>query len=398
MPVYSHSQLSTYEQCALRYKLHYRDRIVRRREGIEAFTGSRVHDALKKCYDDARMTKIDPIADLLAFYDDAWRRNWHDEIEIAREGLTQEHYRDSGRKMIEAFYARHAPFTADVTIDTEMRLSFPLANDGSYQLQGYIDRLAKCGDGSFTIHDYKTSGHLMSQDEADGDRQLALYQIGIKKRWPGVANIRLVWHYLAFDQDIESARSDGQIAELAAATMKLVDEIEAAEEFPPNETGLCGWCEYPDLCPRRKHLHMVESLPPSEYLNEPGVKLVDRYAALRDQVAGLEDEMGKVKDALIDYSRREDVSVIRGTDRKVSVKFSEKLKFPGKSDPGRQELEDLIVSAGKWMEVSQLDTTALSKAVSGSGWPQDLAAGVLQRGTVEETNSVYLARLKGGEG
>jgi hypothetical protein len=40
MPIYSHSQLSTYEGCPLKYKLRYRDKIKREQEGIEAFTGS----------------------------------------------------------------------------------------------------------------------------------------------------------------------------------------------------------------------------------------------------------------------------------------------------------------------------------------------------------------------
>lgn len=40
MPIYSHSQLSTYEDCPLKYKLRYRDKIKREQEGIEAFTDS----------------------------------------------------------------------------------------------------------------------------------------------------------------------------------------------------------------------------------------------------------------------------------------------------------------------------------------------------------------------
>ncbi|MGZ3558640.1 MAG: PD-(D/E)XK nuclease family protein, partial [Thermodesulfobacteriota bacterium] len=43
MPVYSHSQLSTYETCPQKYKLSYIDKIEVETEGIEAFMGSRVH-------------------------------------------------------------------------------------------------------------------------------------------------------------------------------------------------------------------------------------------------------------------------------------------------------------------------------------------------------------------
>ena len=37
MPIYSHSQLSTYEECPLKYKLSYRDKIKLGTEGVEAF-------------------------------------------------------------------------------------------------------------------------------------------------------------------------------------------------------------------------------------------------------------------------------------------------------------------------------------------------------------------------
>ena len=40
MPIYSHSQLSMYEECPLKYKLCYRDRIKRDVEGIEGFLGN----------------------------------------------------------------------------------------------------------------------------------------------------------------------------------------------------------------------------------------------------------------------------------------------------------------------------------------------------------------------
>jgi hypothetical protein len=39
MPICSHSQLSTYEECPLKYKLLYRDRIKRDTEGVEGFPG-----------------------------------------------------------------------------------------------------------------------------------------------------------------------------------------------------------------------------------------------------------------------------------------------------------------------------------------------------------------------
>lgn len=52
MAIYSHSKLETFENCPLRYKFAYIDRIKREEEGIEAFLGSRFHEVMEKLYKD----------------------------------------------------------------------------------------------------------------------------------------------------------------------------------------------------------------------------------------------------------------------------------------------------------------------------------------------------------
>lgn len=397
MPIYSHSQLSTYEQCPLRYRLSYRDRIKRDTEGIEAFLGSRVHETLKKAYDDARLTKVNALPELLSYYETVWEQNWRDGVVVTRKDVTLQHYKALGKKMIETYHARYAPFSSDTTIDTEMRVVFSLDGEGKYQLQGFIDRLSRTGDGVYHIHDYKTSAHLPGQSDADSDRQLALYHIGVKKRWPDVQQVRLVWHYLAFDRELVSVRSDDALDELATGARKLIDDIEAAADFPPRESSLCQWCEYPDLCPNRKHLYMVESLPVNQYLKEPGVLLVNRYAELKDKAKEIETETELVREAIVDYAKREYVTAIRGSGRQVRIKFDKKLKFPGKNEEGREHLVNTVIGAGKWMDVSQLDTTALAHAVEDGLWDKKLIAEVMKHGRTEESSTVWLSRPKGEE-
>jgi putative RecB family exonuclease len=394
MPIYSHSQLSTYEQCPLKYKLCYRDGIKRATEGVEAFLGGMVHEALKKCYDDVKLARLDTLEELLACYDNLWRQNWHDGIVIARKDLTADNYCALGRKMLETYYRRYAPFDRDMTIGTEMRVRFSLDDGGKYQFQGIIDRLARTRDGVHLIHDYKTSAYLPSQEDADNDRQLAIYQIGVQNRWPDIGEVKLVWDYLAFDRQLVSQRSREGIAELVGKTMSLIDEIEATMEFLPRESDLCRWCEYPDLCPTRKHLCAVEALPINEYLNEPGVVLVNKYVELKERAGEVDGEMAKVREALIDYARKQDVTTIRGNRHKVRIKCDEKLRFPRKGEPDRQSLDDTIAQAGKWLEVSQLDTAALTRIVGEGVWDKELIDRVMQYGWMEETAAVYLSKLR----
>jgi len=394
MTIYSHSQLSTYEGCPLKYKLSYKDKIKRDIEGIEAFLGSMVHETLKKCYDDAKYTKINPLDDILGYYDSIWDKNWHDSIIITKKDLTKDNYRALGKKMIGSYYSRHCPFDSDITMATEMMVNFSLDDARKYNLVGYIDRLSRTKEGIYRIHDYKTSAHLPTQAEADIDRQLGLYQIGVQKKWTDVANVKLVWHYLAFDKDLISSRSQEQLSKLKQDNMELIDEIEATEDFLPKESALCNWCEYPDLCPRRKHFIFVESLPVNEYLKETGVVLVNKYVELKEKASEIDDEIDKVKEAILEYAKKESVDVIRGSGRKVTVKFDEKLKFPGKNEKDRKKLDILIIGAGKWMEVSQLDTTSLTRSIEKGLWDKELIGQVMKFGRIEETSSISVSKLK----
>jgi RecB family exonuclease len=386
-----------YEECPLKYKLCYRDRIKRDIEGVEGFLGLRVHDTLKKCYDDLRFTRVNSLSDLLAYYNKIWQENWHDSIVIMREELTQEHYRALGEKLIGTYHKRYSPFDSDITIGTEMGLNFSLDDENKYRMMGYIDRLSRDKEDVYEIHDYKTSAYLLSQEQVDNDRQLGLYQIGVQKKWPDVKNIRLIWHYLAFDMELVSYRTPEAISNLVEGTKSLIDEIEAAHDFPPRESPLCEWCEYPDLCPLRKHFFKVEALPVNDYLDELGVVLVNKYVALRNEEAKIKDEMGKVREAILDYARKEEIEVIKGSDYKARVKFDEKLKFPSKNDAERQELDDTIREAGKWAEVSQLDTTSLTRIIENGIWSKDLIDKVMKYGRIEQTDSIHISKLKDEE-
>jgi len=386
-----------YEQCPLKYKLRYRDGLKRDVEGVEGFLGSRVHETLKKCYDDLRLTKANSLSDLLAYYNRIWQENWHDSIIITRNDLTQEHYRALGERLVETYYKRYAPFDLDMTIGTEMGLNFSLDDENKYRMTGYIDRLSRTQDDIYEIHDYKTSAYLPSQEAADSDRQLGLYHIGVQKRWPDITNIRLVWHYLAFDTELVSYRSREAVSKLMTDTVARIDEMESAEDFLPRESPLCDWCEYPDLCPRRKHFFKVEALPVNEYLSEPGVVLVNRYVSLKNEEARMRDEVEKVREAILDYARREEVEVIRGSDCKARIKFDEKLKFPRKSDAERRELDGMIKEAGKWGEVSELDTTLLARVVENGLWSRDLIDKVMEHGRIEESSFIYISKLKDKE-
>jgi len=398
MAVYSFSKLSTFEKCPCKYKLIYLDKITRPdEESIEAYMGDKVHKTLQKCYENVRHGKITTLDELIDIYKRYWDENWHPSVFIVRKEYTPENYRDMGMKMLENYYKRYAPFDADITLGTELKVTFPLDVENKYVMTGVIDRICKTHDGIIEVHDYKTSSSLPSQKEIDEDMQLGLYQIAVQNKWPSTHNIRLIWHYLAADTDLISHRESEELDTLAKDTIKLIDKIESAGDFPPQASALCEWCEYTAYCPLQKHPAMVDRLPINEYLNEPGVVLVNKYAELRDRSAEIKAEMEQVKEALVDYARKENALVIKGNDYKARVRIEHKMKFPGKNDEGRSDLDDMIVVNGKWMEVSQLDTIALLNTVNENRWPEELNKKIMEYARSEESATVTLSKLNAAD-
>lgn len=398
MPIYSHSKLSTYEACPLRYKLKYIDKIeVEKEEGIEAFLGKRVHETLEKLYRNLRYSRLITADELLNYYNDQWSKNWNNSVIIAKKDLTANNYKDTGIKCIRNYYQRHAPFENGVTIGIEEKIAFPLSEDGRYTIQGYIDRLDRTKDNIYEIHDYKTSGSLPLQKDRDDDRQLALYEIGIRKKYPDIREVKLIWHYLVFDTAISSQRTEAQLGDLRKETIALIDRIEADTEFKHRESNLCDWCDYWAHCPAKKHLVKTDALPPDEFLAEDGVTLVNKYTAVWHKLKELAMEEDKIKEAIAAYAKREGIENIVGSDYIVKVTFEESLRFPKAKADDRTELEKIIKEFGLWDKMSQLNTKALAKAVKSGKLDKELAEKIKQLASVEESVRVSPPKVIKGE-
>ncbi len=402
MPTYSHSQLSTYETCPHQYKLAYIDKIEAETESIEAFMGSRVHDALEKIYRDLmKVDKINTLGEILDFYQQIWEKNWKSTVQIIRKEYSVEDYQQQGKKCIAEYYRRYHPFDHGKTVGLEEYINFPLNGEKDYLIRGYIDRLVLVDQSILEIHDYKTSGKLPAQKEVDSDRQLAFYQMGVEEKWKGIEEVRLIWHYLAFDAEIRSSRTPEDLKQVRQEAFDLIQRIEGDRNFLPKEGPLCDWCNYQSLCPKRKHLVIVETLPPNEYLQEEGVTLVNRYVELKDKKKVLNEEidaeLAKIEQAIFAYGQKEKMESVFGSDHVAKLIIEMKEKYPLKGDPRRRALDDLIKKAEKWLEVSDLNPWMLARFLNRSTWPPDLVKRVKAFATMEENRSITLTKLKGRE-
>lgn len=383
MPVYSYSRLGTYQNCPLQYKFHYIDKVkVPELVGIEAFLGGLVHEVMEKLYKDLKLSKFNSLDDLLTYFRETWEKNWHDEIQISKKGYTQENYFQTGERCIRDYYQRYHPFN-ERTLGLEERIIFPLDPEGKYRIKGFIDRLVEPEDGIFEIHDYKTGATLPKQADLKDDHQLSLYQIGVECIWPSAKKVKQVWHYMQFDKELSQVLSREEIEDIRRQTIELIEEIESTENFEPNPTGLCGWCDYAGICPAKGHELKVEALPPNKYLKDDGVKLVNRLTELKarktelsnsikPELEEISEEIERVEEAIKAYCDREGLTRLMGSTHQAELRQAERLEMPGKNDEGRPELEEIIRQAGKWDEVSTLSNPLLREALTGRGWDKRL--------------------------
>jgi len=247
---YSHSKLSTFEQCPFKYKLRYIDKIKPVIEKtIESHLGSAVHDTLEWLYNSVKENPNKEISldEIITYYSVKWQDEFSNEILIVKKEMSAKDYFNKGVEFLINYFQEHSPFK-DGTIECEKRIIIDL--DENTRVQGFIDRLVYDIDsGKYEIHDYKTANQLPTQKKMDEDRQLALYSIAIKEIYGHDKEVVLIWHYLAHNQKIISKRTNQQLEQLKDETKQLIKKIENTKYFPTNKSILCEWCEYKDVCP-----------------------------------------------------------------------------------------------------------------------------------------------------
>ena len=276
--IHSHSSLSTFEQCPYKFKLRYIEKIDPIiKDSIESFMGKIVHETLEKLYRDVQYDYLPTINDLLNFLNQKWFEKYTDDIHIIKKQFSMKKYLSLAEQYISDYYHTYQPFNQTKTIGIEKHLVFSLDQAKNYQIQGFIDRLSEKRPGHLQIHDYKTSARLPSQDQLDNDRQLGLYMIGVENQYPEVKDITLIWHFLKFNKELQSTRSDKQLKKLKAQVISLIRRIESLRTFSCNPSALCNWCEYKPICPQYSSLYEIREEIVDSYKKRTGQQLVDQY-------------------------------------------------------------------------------------------------------------------------
>ena len=250
---YSHSRLSSFEDCPRKYQYRYLMKIPSESEGVEGFVGKVVHDVLERLYKKVGEGGVPTLQRVIARYRQMFDDRYDEKrVRIVRRENPLSFYRELGDHCLANYYHDHYPFDATETLGLEEHVGFELGEpdaSGPARIQGYVDRIARTSEGVIEIQDYKTGARVPSQAKLDKDRQLALYQIALTDHYPERQPFRLVWHFLQRGRTLTSTRSADQLLALRERTLALIAKIRGTERFETRPSPLCRWCEFGSRCP-----------------------------------------------------------------------------------------------------------------------------------------------------
>ncbi len=383
--IYSYSAISSFENCPFKFKLAYIDKIQPLRKSIEAFLGTRIHEALEKLYRDKLYEKVCSLKELLKFYNERWKKEMCSSIFVTKE-YDIENYRKMGERYLIDYYNTYKPFDEGKIIALEKRVFFPL--NEKYWIAGIIDRIVEV-DGVYEVHDYKTSLYFPTKKDVEKDCQLALYALALDYLY-GIKDIELVWHFLAFNKEIRIKKPSYEDArEEIIRRIEVIEEARKNGDFPPRESSLCPYCSYRPICPLFKHEYKLEEIEAEEISEEEGFNLVNKYWEICRKIGELEEERERIKQKLVEYARKNDLQYVYGSDKVANVKIYRNIRFKEKS-----MIESILRKEGIYEKYSRLDMIKLSEDFKNNLLPKHIQEKLKEFAEETENIRIYLKNLE----
>jgi putative RecB family exonuclease len=245
---FSFSRVTTFEQCARRYRYRYVDGVKEAFQSIEAFMGQQVHASIEWLFRE-RAEGREPRADeAVRAYSASFDRAMAEArgaVRVVKAGGKVEDSRRMGAEMLADFH--RARFVPDRLETVGLERHFVLELGGGRRFQGFIDRLARDGDGVLHVIDYKTGGRPPSAFVGKDADQLEAYAVAMFEE-TGAEEIQLRLEYLR-NGSVQGRRiRRDECAEKARRLAARIQVATQASVFPPTPGVLCEWCGFNDLC------------------------------------------------------------------------------------------------------------------------------------------------------
>ncbi len=293
---FSYSRMSLYEECPLKYKFKYIDKIKEEPKYYFAF-GSAIHKALEFLYS----VKAPPFPTEEEVCE-AFRAEWGLKSYLEKGYRTQQRADDDYQKgllMLRAYYEHNRavlkpPFLVEYSTDVEV--------DGLL-VRAISDRIDYLGDGRMLVTDYKTG-----KDVRREPAQLYMYQKIMEldpalkeriaenygRRVSSVKIEKMLYYHVPSNKEYPFDRaSDAEIGSFWERVLGVAESIKGLKFGATPGERQCKWCDYKHLCPDYfgGHPGRAEAAPASSERIEA---LVDRYGRLKEKMDEIKAQLDEV--------------------------------------------------------------------------------------------------------
>jgi putative RecB family exonuclease len=242
----SPSKISAFKHCPLQFRFSVIDRLPEP-PSPAASKGTLVHRALELLMLRAPADRV-PEAALTDLERARVELAAHPEfagLELGEEELAAFHA--DARALVLRYFEIEDP-AAVRPIGLELRLSAPL---GSLTLRGVIDRLELDGDGELVVTDYKTGAVPNERAEQDRLGGVHFYSL-LCERLLGRRPVRVQLMYLSRPDVLSICPTEQSVTGMERRALALYAAVERAcarDDFRPNRSRLCDWCNFQAFCP-----------------------------------------------------------------------------------------------------------------------------------------------------
>ena len=350
---YSYSSLGSFRNCPRQFKFGKIDKVkVPRKVNIEAYLGNVIHRVLQQLYNRGANNKLMPLEDALKFFDEEIEKVDRENIAVISDYLGIDDYLEQGREMLTNHYEKYKPFDQGTQYGTEATLRFNLPGT-NFNFIAKIDRLWKNENGKIEICDFKTGKSLPRTDDINFFHQMGLYQLAVMKNYPMLEEIEVAQYFLRFGEVVRDIITPDRLEILVEDIKQEIFAIQDAikfDNFPANESPLCNYCDYFNLCPAKRHKIFLEKDDESDNRDKQKLafdkttEYLDKYIqskTLKAELDALKDDLGKLSVDL-DQTKFEG----KGGSVKVSCKTDEKFITKSRSESDYADLTALAWELG----------------------------------------------------
>lgn len=357
----SYSQISTYQQCPLSYKLQYIDGLKPAAKWYFSF-GETLHSCAEYFFS-AKLPLFPTLQELLDFYQEHWSSGgWESPEQEAAE-------KAYGLQVIKDFWTIHS---ANFKMPLAAEKMFLVDVEG-VKLKGYIDRIDKQDTGGLSIVDYKSNQALFTKEYVQNFFQLTLYQLACEKMWDMPVEKLTLYHLRSNTPVSSGPRHEEQLNEARQVVLSVAEGI-ATEKFPALENQYCP-CDFPQYCPYHKHKY-GEAIPETskpEQLNNVDINdVIERYVGLQDAQKMIEKQLDELRQLLIQYCQVEGINRVFGTEHAITYKIVERTGY------SEGKVRAVLEPAKLWDRVLKFDPTAMKELLRSKEVPEKIKKSITE--------------------